>query len=179
MKARIIAPGTAAGARLTAGSCAILAVLVSALVCACSPSGSPAPDISPSSSISTGVHPTTATVPPTPSHASKSAPAAGGHASKSLPAASPSDSPTPSQSPTHRPSAAPTKSEPAKSAPTKSAAPGRGGHRTHSRIPAGAPATGGGGTAGLQNGTLLGIGAAAILVGLAALGYRRRLTRTR
>jgi hypothetical protein len=31
----------------------------------------------------------------------------------------------------------------------------------------------------MQNRMLLGIGAAAILIGLAALGYRRRLTRTR
>jgi hypothetical protein len=58
------------------------------------------------------------------------------------------------------------------------------GHPVHTpapvttRIPAGAPATGGGGTAGLQDGVLFGIGGAAILAGIGSLAYRRRLTRT-
>jgi hypothetical protein len=46
-------------------------------------------------------------------------------------------------------------------------------------VPSGAPQTGGGGTAGLQDGTLFGIGGLAIAAGLASLAYRRRLTRTR
>jgi hypothetical protein len=37
------------------------------------------------------------------------------------------------------------------------------------------PQTGGGGTAGLQDGTLFVIGGAAILAGFGALAYRRRL----
>jgi hypothetical protein len=41
----------------------------------------------------------------------------------------------------------------------------------------GPPATGGGGTAGLQDGLLFGLGGAAVLAGLASLVYRRRLTR--
>ena len=45
--------------------------------------------------------------------------------------------------------------------------------------PVGAPQTGGGGTAGLQDVTLFGIGGAAILSGIASLAYRRRLTRKR
>jgi hypothetical protein len=48
-----------------------------------------------------------------------------------------------------------------------------------SHAPSGAPQTGGGGTAGLQEGTLFGIGGLAIAAGLASLAYRRRLTRTR
>lgn len=48
-----------------------------------------------------------------------------------------------------------------------------------SQYPTGAPETGGGGTAGLQDGTLLGFGGASILAGLAILAYRRRLTRSR
>ncbi len=45
--------------------------------------------------------------------------------------------------------------------------------------PVGAPQTGGGGTAGLQDVTLFGAGGAAILAGFASLAYRRRLTRKR
>jgi hypothetical protein len=40
-----------------------------------------------------------------------------------------------------------------------------------------APETGGGGTAGLQDGLLFGIGGATVLAGLASLAYRRRVTR--
>ena len=47
------------------------------------------------------------------------------------------------------------------------------------RVPAGAPATGGGGTAGLQDGVLFGLGGAAMLAGFGSLAYRRRLTRNR
>ena len=45
--------------------------------------------------------------------------------------------------------------------------------------PVGAPQTGGGGTAGLQDLTLFSAGGAAILAGFASLAYRRRLTRKR
>jgi hypothetical protein len=45
--------------------------------------------------------------------------------------------------------------------------------------PVGAPQTGGGGTAGLQDVTLFGFGGAAILAGLSSLAYRRRLARKR
>jgi hypothetical protein len=40
-----------------------------------------------------------------------------------------------------------------------------------------APATGGGGTAGLQDGLLLGLGGTAMLAGLGSLAYRRRVNR--
>ncbi|HEY5397052.1 MAG TPA: hypothetical protein VIL16_16825 [Trebonia sp.] len=46
-------------------------------------------------------------------------------------------------------------------------------------FPVGAPQTGGGGTAGLQDVTLFGFGGAAILAGLSSLAYRRRLSRKR
>jgi hypothetical protein len=48
-----------------------------------------------------------------------------------------------------------------------------------SRIPSAAPVTGGGGTAGLQDTLLLGLGAAAILAGAGSIVYRRRLNRDR
>jgi hypothetical protein len=47
---------------------------------------------------------------------------------------------------------------------------------TKTQYPA-APETGGGGTAGLQDGMLFGIGGAAVLAGLGSLAYRRRVTR--
>jgi hypothetical protein len=49
---------------------------------------------------------------------------------------------------------------------------------THS-FPVGPPQAGGGGTAGLQDVSLFGVGGAAILIGVASLAYRRRLTRKR
>lgn len=48
-----------------------------------------------------------------------------------------------------------------------------------SPFPSAAPATGGGGTAGLQDALLLGLGVAALLAGGGSLAYRRRLTRKR
>jgi hypothetical protein len=43
--------------------------------------------------------------------------------------------------------------------------------------PTAAPETGGGGTAGLQDGVLFGVGGVAVLAGLGSLAYRRRLAR--
>ena len=55
----------------------------------------------------------------------------------------------------------------------------RPGHLVTSYVPTAAPVTGGGGTAGLQDGLLFGLGAAAILAGAGSIVYRRRLTRHR
>ena len=44
-------------------------------------------------------------------------------------------------------------------------------------LPTGAPETGGGGTAGLQDGLLFGFGGLAVLAGMGSLAYRRRLAR--
>jgi hypothetical protein len=43
--------------------------------------------------------------------------------------------------------------------------------------PTAAPETGGGGTAGLQDGVLFGAGGMAVLFGFGTLAYRRRLSR--
>ncbi len=48
-----------------------------------------------------------------------------------------------------------------------------------SEIPTAAPVTGGGGTAGLQDGLLFVLAAAAILAGAGSILYRKRLTRRR
>jgi len=48
-----------------------------------------------------------------------------------------------------------------------------------SYVPPAAPVTGGGGTAGLQDGLLYVLGVAAILAGAGSIVYRRRLTRRR
>ena len=48
-----------------------------------------------------------------------------------------------------------------------------------SYVPTAAPVTGGGGTAGLQDGLLFVLGAAAILAGAGSILYRRRFTRHR
>jgi hypothetical protein len=45
--------------------------------------------------------------------------------------------------------------------------------------PTGAPATGGGGTAGLQDGLVIVLGGAAIAAGIGSLAYRRKFTRRR
>ena|SRR5215468_1553558 len=50
---------------------------------------------------------------------------------------------------------------------------------TPTPTPTVAPATGGGGTAGIQDATLFIIGGAAIVVGAGGIAYRRRITRSR
>ncbi len=50
---------------------------------------------------------------------------------------------------------------------------------TSSPVPIGAPSTGGGGTAGVEDVLLFGIGGAALLAGAGSLVYRRRVLRDR
>jgi hypothetical protein len=76
--------------------------------------------------------------------------------------------------PTSRPTATPS----ATARPTPRATRHATAAATH-YYPVGAPQTGGGGTAGLQDVTLFGVGGAAILAGLSSLAYRRRLARKR
>src|SRR6516165_9258810 len=73
------------------------------------------------------------------------------------------------------PPGSPHTSTPAPSPHTSTPAPSP--HTTTPPVPAGPPSTGGGGTAGLQDGLLFGIGGAAVLAGLGSLAYRRRLSR--
>jgi hypothetical protein len=50
---------------------------------------------------------------------------------------------------------------------------------TVTAFPSAAPITGGGGTAGLQDALLFGIGGAAVLAGAGSIVYRRRLNKKR
>jgi len=155
MKARITIPGTAGSAKLTVVSCATLMVLVSAAVSACTgPSSSSVPAIF--SSPGTGTHTGTAT-----GTATATSPESGHTATGTATG-------TPTNTATSTPT--PTTTSPTAQPPTPT---------TTTYYPTAAPQTGGGGTAGLQNGLAIGIGGTAIVAGLGGLAYRRKLTRRR
>lgn len=165
MKVRITVPTATGSAKLTVVSCATLTVLALATVSACTNSpSSTAPAIFTPSSTSTHLNTGTPTGSPAPGASRSAKPPA---TSTGRPATS-----------TGRPTATAT-------SPARGATPTAAGPTTHapapsaSSYPTGAPATGGGGTAGLQDGALFGLGAAAMLAGLGSLAYRRRLTRRR
>jgi hypothetical protein len=87
-------------------------------------------------------------------------PAVSGAQSASSPPVTPeSGSPTATQTETPTPT------------PTQTPSPSP----SYSPIPTAAPVTGGGGTAGFQDGLLLALGAAAIVAGVGSIAYRRRL----
>jgi len=157
MKARITIPGTAGSAKLTVVSCATLMVLVSAAVSACTgPSSSSVPAIfsSPGSSAK-ATHTSTSTA---------TATATSSETASGTPTSTPTNTATSTQTPT------PTTTSPSAQPPTPT---------TTTYYPTAAPQTGGGGTAGLQNGLAIGLGGTAIVAGLGGLAYRRKLTRRR
>src|SRR5580704_2517582 len=155
--------GPALRARLTALCWGALTLLAPVAISACSGSStSPTiPTFTPSVTISGTVR------------GSGTAPASGGSTASSGSTASPGSttgSGTPgvsSNSPAAHPAVTVTKTV---TAPATSSS---------SEIPTAAPVTGGGGTAGLQDGLLFGLGAAALLAGAGSIVYRRRLTRHR
>lgn len=154
MKVRITPARTARSPRLTVLWCATLMVLVAAGVSACTgtPSSSvPAIFSSGSSASSSG----TATASASASHSGTATASATTH-----PASTPS---------THA-----TTARPATTTVSPSPSPS-----TTYYYPAGAPATGGGGTAGLQDGLVFVLGGAAIAAGFGSLAYRRKFTRHR
>ena len=71
--------------------------------------------------------------------------------------------PTPTTKATHTPTPQPTRSASASSTP----------------YPTSPPSTGGGGTAGLQDGLLFGVGGAAVLLGAGSVAYRRKVIKSR
>jgi hypothetical protein len=154
MKARISIPGMAGGARQSLLGCAALMVLVTAAVSACtnSPSSSLPAIFSPSG---------------TATHSGTAAASANAHATGSATATATGTPTKATTTPTPTSSGA---VYPTTQAPTPTPT---------TYYPTTAPQTGGGGTAGLQNGLAIGLGGTAILAGLGSLGYRKRLTRRR
>jgi hypothetical protein len=152
MKVRTTRAGTALGARLTAICWGALALLALATVSACSGSASTAPNIpTPSPSV---------TSPSTAPASDANTPASGTNTS-GTPGVT-SSTPAPTQ-------ATPTVTETVTAPATA----------TTTVTPNAAPVTGGGGTAGLQDGLLFALGAALILAGVGSIVYRRRLTKDR
>ena len=155
MKLRSTTAGTVLGARLTAVCWGALTLLVPAAVAACSSNSTSTPTVP----TFTPTVSTTATAPAS----AGSTPADGSTTSPGTPGVTTS-SPAP-----HTATATATA--------TVTITPGAS--ESASKIPSAAPVTGGGGTAGLQDGMLFGVGAAAIVAGAGSIAYRRRLTRDR
>lgn len=154
-------------ARLSVVSCATVMVLVSATVSACTgPPSSSVPEVS--SPAGTATASGTATGTSTPGNgAATTATSTATHTATTSAPATHSDAAT-APPPTATTSKPATPASPTTQPPTQSPS-----------VPQGAPETGGGGTAGLQDGLAIGLGVAAILAGLGSLAYRRRLTRRR
>jgi hypothetical protein len=152
MKVRTTITGTALRARLTALCWGALIILAPVGISACSGSSST---------------PTVPSFSPTVTTGTATAPASGGNTPSSG-ATSASGTPgVTSPSPTVTPVATVTETV---TAPAISST---------SYVPTVAPVTGGGGTAGLQDGLLFVLGAAAIMAGVGSIIYRRRFTRHR
>ena len=153
--------------------------VVAAAVAGCT-GGSASSVFTPTPQISATSHSGTVSKTPSPSGSATSTGRSSASASAtSKPTAS--DSPTATRTASARPTATPSATH--RTTPTHRATPTH--QATHAatppatHFPVGAPQTGGGGTAGLQDVSLFGIGGAAILVGIASLTYRRRLSRKR
>jgi hypothetical protein len=151
MKVRITAR-PASSPRLAVLGCAALMVLVAFAVSACT--GSPS-----------------STVPSifSPSGSSSESSSSSGTATSSASADASASTTHPATPSTHATTPTPT-------ATTVSPSPVQ---TTTYVYPTGAPATGGGGTAGLQDGLVFVLGGAAIAAGLGSLAYRRKFTRRR
>lgn len=149
MRVRITSARPASSPRLAVLSCATLMVIVAATVSACTGS--------PSSSVPAIFSPSGST---TASSSASGTATASADASASHPTTTPS---------THTTTPTPT-------ATTVSPSPVPS---TTYYYPTGAPQTGGGGTAGLQDGLVFVLGGAAIAAGLGSLAYRRKFTRRR
>jgi hypothetical protein len=139
----------------------LLAVVSSAAISACTGSGSPRPTVGATSSVSPS------------STALFSGTARAGSSTSPGTRVTTAGVPTPTPVPTTRsPGATATAAASHGASPSPSPSPS-------SAYPTAAPPTGGGGTAGFQDGALLGLGIAAVLAGIASIAYRRKLTRNR
>jgi hypothetical protein len=187
MKMRLSTPAATREAWPTVGRLAAGAVLLAFAVSACTAGGSSVPStFTPSPLTSSGSATQQGTATPSPSGGQTST--AGAHASTSGPAsgrstttakASVSASVSVSVSVSASASATRASSSPAPSSsatPAHSATPSAT-QATVPQYPTAAPETGGGGTAGLQDGLLFGLGGASVVAGLGFLALRRRLSR--
>ena len=152
MKVRVTAR-PASSSRLAVLSCAALMVLVALAVSAC-----------------TGAPPSTVPSIFTPSGSTSESASASGTETASASADG-------SASPAH-PTASPSTHETTPTPTTTTVSPSPVQTTTYV-YPTGAPATGGGGTAGLQDGVVFVLGGAAIAAGVGSLAYRRKFTRRR
>lgn len=150
MKVRITSARPASSPRLAVLGCATLMVLVAVAVSACT--GAPSSSVP---SIFSPSGPSSSSSGTATSTASASASASTTH-------------------PTTTPSTHATTPTPATTTVSPSPVPS-----TTYYYPTGAPATGGGGTAGLQDGLVFVLGGAAIAAGLGSFAYRRKFTRRR
>jgi len=150
MRVRITSARTAGRPRLAVLSCATLMVLVGIALSACTGA--------PSSSV--------------PAIFSPSGSASGGSTADG--SASHSGTETATASASTKTATATTTPTPTATTVSPSPVPS-----TSYYYPTGAPETGGGGTAGLQDGAVFVLGGAAIAAGLGSLAYRRRVTRRR
>jgi len=158
MKVGITFARPASRPRLAGLSCATLMVILSATLSACTgtPSSSVPAIFSPSGSSSA-------------SASASGTASAGASASHSASAKASADTTHPAS-----PSTSATTPSPHTTTVSPSPVP-----TTTYYYPTGAPATGGGGTAGLQDGLVIFLGGVAIAAGLGSLAYRRKFTRRR
>jgi hypothetical protein len=183
MKMRLTPPVAAHGAWLIAGRSAAGAVLLAVTVSACTGGSSSVPSIftpTPQTSGQSSSQPGGTRTPSPTGEASRSSADAAASASASARAAASARASASASA--HASASASSHAAATSSAARASDSPAPTRTVTHTAAPAtlfptAAPETGGGGTAGLQDGVLFGVGGAAVLVGLGTLAYRRRLAR--
>jgi hypothetical protein len=181
MKMHLTKPSAAQGAWLIAGRSAAGAVLLAITVSACTGGGSSVPTIFTPTAPASGHASVSGSRTPSP---------AGGASSTRTAGASTSPKAHPSSAGSSHASASASSKPPATTAPSSAPATHATAPATHATAPVthtsapvaplyptAAPETGGGGTEGLQDGLLFGLGGLAVFAGLGSLAYRRRLAR--
>jgi hypothetical protein len=161
-------------ALLRVGRAAAGAAVLAIAVAACSSGGTPTSSTTPSPHVTTSTASGGASRTPSPSTSGTGKSSATDKATSTVTTTATARA-TVTATPTHRATATPSaivQATTPRPAPTVT-------HFVTQYYPVGAPQTGGGGTAGLQDAALFGVGGAAILAGFGSLAYRRRLTRKR